>query len=456
MAAREINIDGLVGPTHNYAGLSPGNLLSTRHAGSQAHPRAAARQGLKKMRCVADLGITQVVFPPHPRPDIAVLRVLGYSGSDEEILGRVAHEDPSLLSAACSASGMWTANAATISPSADTSDGRVHVTPANLSTLFHRAIEVPWTTRLFHAAFPDEAYACIHDSLTGGAAFADEGAANHTRFARGHENLGVELFVWGRVGLASGTADSASSGPSHRFAGRQTREASEAVARLHGLDCDRVVFAQQNPEAIDAGAFHNDVIAVGNEQVLLYHDQAFLETERVLGELRSKLADCPGTESFLPLCVQKEELSLEEAAACYLFNSQLLSMPDSPGSMLLLVPTDCQEHPRARRVLDRIAGEDNPIDRVEFIDVRQSMRNGGGPACLRLRMVLTEEELASMKPGMVLDDGLYEALGSWIDRNYREELPPSALADLALVVETRRAFEELAEILPLPLELPTS
>lgn len=456
MPAREINIDGLVGPTHNYAGLSPGNLLSTQHAGSLAHPRAAARQGLAKMRRVAGFGITQIVFPPHPRPDLAVLRRLGYLGPDGEILAQAAREDPSLLSACSSSSGMWTANAATVSPSTDTMDGRVHVTPANLLTLFHRAIEAPWTTRLFRAAFSDESFFCVHDPLPGAVSFADEGAANHTRFARGHENPGVELFVWGRVGLASGATEAKSSGTDHRFQGRQTREASEAVARLHGLDCDRVVFAQQNPEAIDAGVFHNDVIAVGNEHVLLYHDQAFLETERVLGEVRSKLEGCPGSESFLPLCVQKEELTLEEAADCYLFNSQLLSLPGSPGSMLLLAPTDCEEHTRARRVIDRIVGEDNPVERVEFIDVLQSMRNGGGPACLRLRMVLAEEELASMKPGMVLDDSLHEALASWIDRNYREELQLESLADPELVIETTRAFEELAEILPLPIQLPTT
>lgn len=450
MSVHEINFDGLVGPTHNYAGLAPGNLLSTEHAGSVAHPRAAALQGLEKMRRVADLGIRQLVFPPHPRPDMDVLRRCGFTGDDDVVLATAAREDPALLSASASASGMWTANAATVSPSSDTGDARVHVTPANLMTLFHRVIEADWTTRFLRLACRDEELIKVHDPLQGGFPFADEGAANHTRFACGHANPGVELFVWGRVGIASAMGgDAPSSGP-RRFQGRQTREASQAIARRHGLDPARVVFARQSQEAIDAGAFHNDVVAVGNEHVLLYHDQAFDETDRVLGELRSMLAACPGSEPFLPLCVRKEELSLEEATKCYLFNSQLLSLPGKPGSMLLLAPSDCEEHPRARRVLDRLLGEDNPIDQVEYIDVRQSMRNGGGPACLRLRMVLTERELDSIDPRVILDDRLHSELVDWVGRNYREELAPESLAEHALLEESGRAFAELARIMPLP------
>lgn len=452
--ASEANFDGLVGPTHNYAGLSPGNLLSTRHAHSVAYPKAAAKQGLEKMRRLADLGIPQGVLPPHPRPALGVLRALGFVGSDEEILAEVARVDAPLLSASSSASGMWAANAATVSPSADTRDGRVHITPANLSTLFHRAIEVPWTSHVLRSIFSDDALFHVHDALPGAAALADEGAANHTRLSKGHQNPGVEFFVYGRIGLLADADEGKSAPTPRRFKARQTLEASEAVARSHGLDAGRTVFAQQNPDAIDAGVFHNDVIAVGNEHVLLFHEDAFLETSRVLGELRSKLADCPGSEEFVPLCVQREELTLENASECYLFNSQLLSLPETPGSMLLLAPTDCEEHPRARRVLDRILGEDNPITQVEYVDVRQSMRNGGGPACLRLRVVLTEEECARVHPGVLLDDASYEALGHWIDRHYREQLAPEDLADVALSVEVQRAFAELGEILDISLELP--
>lgn len=451
MKTREVNFDGLVGPTHNYAGLSPGNLLSARNALDVAHPRAAARQGLAKMRRVAGLGLVQGVIPPQPRPDLDTMRLLGFNGTTESLLAEVARKDPALLSACCSASGMWTANAATVSPSADTGSGRVEITPANLSSLFHRAIEASCTTRLLRLIFPDERHFTVHEPLIAAAAFSDEGAANHTRFSRGHQNPGVEFFVYGRDGLKMSGGDDDATSSSIRFQGRQTREASEAVARRHALDPDRVVYAQQTQEAIDAGVFHNDVIAVGNEHVLLYHQDAYRDTDRVLGQLRSRLVECPGTEAFLPLCVQREELSLEDASACYLFNSQLLSLPDRPGCMMLLVPSDCREHQKANRVLERLVRENNPIESVDYVDVRQSMRNGGGPACLRLRVALTDDELAAVHPGVILDDAIFTELEAWVDRNYREDLAPGDLADPTLPGEVQVAMSELSQLLDLPL-----
>ena len=451
----ELNLDGLVGPTHNYAGLSPGNLLSAKHARSVSHPRAAARQGLEKMRLVSLQGIEQGVLPPHPRPSISWLNRLGFIGTEQEVIEQAARTDPALLTACCSASGMWTANAATVSPSADTQDRRVHFTPANLSSLFHRSIEADWTGHLLREIFPSRSHFEVHDPLPGASAFSDEGAANHTRFARSHEEAGVEFFVYGREGVTSSTEDT--SMINRRFVGRQTREASEAIARLHVLDPDRVVFARQNPDAIDAGVFHNDVISVGNGHVLLYHEQAFVDTSEVLTKLRTSIQSLPGGAStdFLPLCVQQEELTLEEAAACYLFNSQLLTLPESDGQMVLLVPSDCEEHVRARRVLDRLLREENPITRIEFVDVRQSMRNGGGPACLRLRVALTEDELAHIHPGIRFTEQLYDRLQTWIDRHYRETLSIADLADPSLVSETNDAYRELENVLQLPFVSPS-
>src|SRR5579871_2761022 len=145
---REHQFDGLVGPTHNYGGLSAGNVASTEHEGQVSNPRAAARQGLAKMRFVHDLGVAQAVLPPHDRPSLASLRRLGFRGSDEEVIARAAEGDGLLLRQCSSASAMWTANAATVAPSSDTADGRVHFVPANLQQMFHRSIETPTTTRI--------------------------------------------------------------------------------------------------------------------------------------------------------------------------------------------------------------------------------------------------------------------------------------------------------------------
>ena len=149
MTTLEINFDGLVGPTHNYAGLSLGNLASASNAGAVARPRAAALQGLAKMRLVMDLGVPQGFLPPPLRPTAGPLRAAGFQGSDAEVLAAAARADPALFRAACAASSMWTANAATVIAEADSGDGRLHVVTANLATMLHRAVEaqgqtLPW------------------------------------------------------------------------------------------------------------------------------------------------------------------------------------------------------------------------------------------------------------------------------------------------------------------------
>ncbi len=279
MHAFEANFDGLVGPTHNYAGLSYGNVASTGNGQRAANPRLAARQGLDKMKALADLGFRQGVLAPHERPDVASLRQLGFAGSDAQVIARAAREAPAVLAACSSASPMWTANAATVSPSADSADGRVHFTPANLNNKFHRAIEHPTTGRVLAATFADPRCFAHHPALPAHMAFGDEGAANHTRLCADYGAPGVQLFVYGQRAF-----DASANGP-RRYPARQTLEASQAVARQHGLNPARVVFAQQAPAAIDAGVFHNDVIAVGNRDVLFYHQHAFADADATLAAL---------------------------------------------------------------------------------------------------------------------------------------------------------------------------
>jgi succinylarginine dihydrolase len=430
---REVQFDGLVGPTHNYGGLSPGNVASTSHGGEASNPRAAARQGLAKMRFVRDLGVTQAVLPPHDRPSLRTLRRLGFTGKDEEVLARAGAGDGFFVRLCSSASAMWTANAATVAPSADTADGRVHLTPANLQQMFHRAIEAPTTARVLRAVFADEERFVVHDPLPGGGQLADEGAANHTRLetSRG----AAHVFAWGR------SAWGAFAGPRLHPA-RQTREASEAVARLHGLDPAQCFFPQQHPEGIDAGAFHTDVLAVGTARFLMLHELAFVDSARLADDLRRTLGD----ELFV-LCASSRELPPESAVAAYPFNSQVLLLED--GSMAIVAPEDSREDPYARTFLERVAASGGPVRAVHYVEVRQSMHNGGGPACLRLRVPLQADEERALGARVVLDDPLHEELGAWIDRHYRDRLAPEELGDPQLAREGMAALDELTSILRL-------
>ena len=439
MKSFEVNFDGLVGPTHNYGGLSYGNVASQSNSQQASNPREAARQGLAKMKALMEMGFQQGVLAPQERPDVAALRRLGFGGTDAQVIGRAAKEAMPLLVASCSASSMWVANAATVSPSADTADGRVHFTAANLNCKYHRSIEHPTTSRVLGAMFSNQQHFAHHGALPAVTQFGDEGAANHTRFCRAYGEPGVEFFVFGRSAF-----DARYPAP-QKYPARQTLEASQAVARLHGLSTDGVVYAQQNPAVIDQGVFHNDVIAVGNGEVLFYHEDAFLDTETVLAELQAKLAKCGG--NFKAICVPRAQVTVEDAVRSYLFNSQLLSRED--GSMLLIVPEECRNNERVWAYLSALTGQGGPVAEVKVFDLKQSMQNGGGPACLRLRVALNETELAAVNPGVIMTAPLYDTLTQWVDKHYRDSLSERDLADPQLLLECRTALDELTQILKL-------
>ena len=431
-----VNFDGLPGPTHNYSGLAHGNLAAERNAQQLANPREAALQGLAKMRALAALGYPQAVLPPQERPNVHALRALGFDGSDHDVIARAGREAPDILAACCSAASMWAANAATVSASADCADGRMHFTPANLVTHFHRSLEAPTTTRVLRAIFADAERFVVHDALPAAPQFGDEGAANHTRFAYDVGAPGVEWFVYGRHAFGGGVMPA-------RYPARQTREASEAIARCHGLDPGMVVFSQQRPDAIDAGVFHNDVIAVGEGTFLFCHERAFIDQASVLAALE----DAVGPR-FSSVVVREDELPLADAVRTYLFNSQLLERAE--GGFLLAAPAECRAHHPTSQLLDRLVESGSPIAEVVTFDLRQSMRNGGGPACLRLRVPLTPLEREALRGRVVLDAELDASLETWIERHYRDRLAPPDLRDPALLDETRRALDELTQLLALP------
>lgn len=413
----ELNLDGLVGPTHLFSGLSYGNVASETHKGSISHPRAAALQGLEKMKFLADLGIKQAVMPPQPRPELQVLRAQGYQGSDQEVLQQAFEQDYELFCSVCSSSFMWTANAATVSSSLEASS--LNFTPANLSSKFHRSIEAARTTENLKLIFPQAKH---HAPLR--ADLKDEGAANHTRLAPSHSKPGIDFFVYGY------SIDENLIEPK-KFPARQAKEASQTIILNHGLDPARVVLAQQSTRAIDAGVFHNDVISTGNCNLLLYHEFSFENQTQVIEELHHKYKTITG-EELISIEVKNSEVSLEQAIKSYLFNSQIISLPT--GGMLLLAAIECEEEPQVKTFIDKlVANPHNPITQVKYFNLRESMHNGGGPACLRLRVVMSEAELAAMNQNYLLTERLYEQLRVEIEASYPEALKPEDLVKTRIV-----------------------
>lgn len=437
MNSNEVNFDGLVGPTHNYAGLSDGNVASLNNAKNTSNPKQAALQGLKKMKALHDLGLKQGVFAPQERPDLYTLRRLGFTGNDAQVLEKAYQQSPTLLAACCSASSMWTANAATVSPSSDTQNGKVHFTPANLTNKFHRSLEPITTGNILKATFASEQHFEHHLHLNDNEHMGDEGAANHTRLCGEYGDQGVEIFTFGRYAFNKNMP------MPKKFPARQTLEASQAITRLHGLSEDNTVFVQQNPEVIDQGVFHNDVIAVGNQNVLFYHEQAFLNTEAFQAELSQKFT----MDKLHLIEVNTADVSVEDAVNTYLFNTQIVTLEND--EMAIIAPMHCYENKRVKAYLDTLLTKETPIKHVKYFDVNESMKNGGGPACLRLRVALNQSELQAVNQHCMMSDALYARLTTWVEKYYRDQLTFDDLRDPELLVESRTALDELTQLLNL-------
>ncbi len=433
---KEVNFDGLVGATHNYAGLSYGNVASAKHKGMIANPREGALQGLDKMQHLRSLGMTQGVLPPHDRPHISTLRALGFTGTDAEILVTAYRANPALVANLSSSSTMWTANAATITPAPDAADGRTHFTPANLAAMYHRSIEAPTTGRILKAMFPEGERFAHHAPIPGGVHMGDEGAANHNRFCTDYGDAGVSLFVYGRGAFEK--ADEL------KFPGRQTLESCHSIFSQHGVNPHKMLLARQHPAAINAGAFHNDVVAVSNKNVFFYHEEAFENPAELCEQIQKAMGDVEMKFVMVPA----SKVPMADAVSSYLFNSQLISTPNREG-MTLILPTEVEETASTKAYVDEMLASGGPITNADYMDVRQSMRNGGGPACLRLRVALSDDDQAAMGSNSIITDALVETLRTWVKKHYRDRVMPEDLGDVSLMEENFTALDELTQILKL-------
>ncbi|MFB6347810.1 MAG: N-succinylarginine dihydrolase [bacterium] len=428
----QVNFDGLVGPTHHYGGLSYGNIPSMSHRDTRSNPKQAALQGLRKMETVAEYDVHQAVLPPAPRPDLRAAKRLGYSGSPEEVLSTLGRDDPSLLSALSSASSMWAANAAVTAPAPDTESSQTHITPANLVSTFHRSLEATWTESFFQHLF-DHPDVTVHERLPPNSEYRDEGAANHMRFSPGRDEPGLQVFVHGTE-----TKQEQSTG----FPARQSAAASRALARLHRIPDNRKFHVKQNSRVLEAGGFHNDLVAVGHRNVLFYHQQAY-DSSSFAMKLKDRYQELYGDE-FYCLDVSSNHLDLDEAIESYLFNSQIVSTDQ--GKMTLIAAEHVKNYSSARSVLESVVSGNNPIDDVRFVKLRQSMKNGGGPACLRLKTLLPESVLSDLAGSYLLDQTLLEELKRCVKELYPDSLKIEDLENPDFYRSCKQIYHRLGKI----------
>lgn len=424
----EVNFDGLIGPTHNFSGLAYGNTASMLNQHKVSHPQQAALEGLNKMKLVYSYGIKQGFIPPQTRPNVDILRQHGYTGNDHDVIIQVAKENFNLLLTASSASSMWVANAATVTPSFDSGDSKVHITPANLFSHTHRAYESDQTYEFLKQIFPTDRFT-IHPPLED-SDMCDEGAANHMRLCPRHGKKGLHIFVYGR-----GDDENVNL----KYPARQCLRASQQIVKNHRISEEQVVFARQNPNVIEQGVFHNDVIAMSNENVFIFHEHAYCDHERLMDEITVKFERAASTKLYL-IKINDAHLTVAQAVSSYLFNSQLVTKPD--GRMVLVAPVESSQG-KPKKIIDELISADNPVDEVQFVSLKQSMLNGGGPACLRLRVPLTEEELEEVNQGFLLDYRKLNDLEEWVRRHYRHTLNINDLKSNALFQESKKALEDL-------------
>ena len=428
MSLVDVQIDRIVGPTHHFGGLGVGNLASAQHAGQRSSPKAAAIEVLQKMMQVAQTGTHQFVLPPQSRPDWVLLRQLGFSDPSHAV-----HQAPEIASAVFSCSAMWTANAGTFTPAVDSTGGVATLTIANLDASLHRSIEPEQTAMELRDLLPN----CVRvePPLPGGAAMRDEGAANHMRLALNGQP-GLNIFVYG----------DGSPKPIERWP-RQTKAAWEAVARRHQLIRDNTFYLKQHPDAIDAGAFHNDVVALSHGDVWIHHELAYqddAEDNAGLEQIEDRWRRLHG-QRLRRIEVSDSVLSIDDAVKTYLFNSQIVQ-PHLDHAPTLFCPVQVSAHPVASELVQAWIS-DGIFSEVQYVELNQSMAGGGGPACLRLRVTLPLDQVQTMPENARITKPTYERLLAIIDEGYPETVSLAELATPQMIQRTESVTLRLQEAL---------
>lgn len=395
-------LDALVGPSHHFGGIAFGNKASLAHQHQASNPRKAALESLEKMRLVYECGAKQLIIPPQVRPQLSTFKQLsGTRGFTKTNLDQLFQFAPQFLSALFSTSYMWQANAGIVSAACDAFDGLVHITPANLQSHFHRSEEVVQTAKQFKTLFEPIKKVKIHAPVS--MSFPDEGAANCIRFSSKKAESGLNFWVYSKSQFEH---------PATLFPARQSKEALQLIARKHKLK--HVLFAKQSEEAINAGVFHNDVIAMGIGTLLVVHKHAYDNQKKVLDDLQEQAMHVLG-EPLTIIEVSSRAMCLEEAVKSYVFNSQLIKKAN--GDIILLAPLTAKKYPSAKRLLAKLLKQSH-IKQVHYVPLEESMNNGGGPACLRLAMNLEKDIIQKIPKSYIFSIKRYHLLVEFVKTHY--------------------------------------
>ena len=148
-------------------------------------------------------------------------------------------------------------------------------------------------------------------------------------------------------------------------------------------------------------------------------------------------------DNFQFIEISDSEIPLKNIIDSYLLNSQLAT--NGQNEMMLILPEEVKSYETCMAWLDKLK-QISDIKLYDFVNIKQSMMNGGGPACLRLKVVLDENETKELNQNFLMTSDRLDAIKSLIEREYRDNLHPDDLPDPNLLDESRRVLDELTQI----------
>ena len=367
---KQVFIDCMPGPTNHFGGHAFGNMASMTAKGQHSNPKKAALEWIEKINKLKKIGAYQLILPPHRRPLAHYLK----------------HPQLNELSSGF----IWMANAGHFIPNSDTSKRYHQFIPANMNATYHRKYE-----HMFNTYWIKQILKNIPHQLHGPLSSDDEGAANTVRLW--NKDIGIHVAVYG-----------------HKNTHFPSRQNEDSIKELQEKTNILTLFKlQQKSIAIDHGVFHNDVICFGFKNTLFCHEHAFENQNEKLNNLK-KIFHQKTNENLTIIEIKESELTLDECISTYLFNSQVIIQKNN---IILLCPSTVKRNNKSLSITNQWQQKGYFSD-VQYIDIKSSLMNGGGPACLRLCMYLNGNEIKKIPKQFWASENKIKELTKFINTEY--------------------------------------